>query len=138
MGNENLNSIKDILSRVLAEYPVAFAYIFGSRAAGQAHRESDMDIAVGFSKPVTDEIFYEIFNRLYSGLGIPSEKLDLKNFAELPLALRFRVIRDGKLLYIKDQKTHRDMATRTLDFYHDNYPVMQKFNQIFFKQASKL
>ena len=138
MGKLNINTIKQALSAVLSNYPLAFAYVFGSVVTGHIHQDSDVDIALGFSRAVGDEVFYEIFNRLYSRLGIASEKLDLKNFAELPLTVRFRVIRDGKLIYLKDQKIHRDMAARTLGFYHDHYPVMKKFNQLFLKQTSRV
>jgi predicted nucleotidyltransferase len=136
MNSMDLNKIKDVLSRELPKYPVAFAYVFGSAATGHADTESDLDIALGFSGPVPEDIFYKIFNILAGGFGVAAEKLDLKNFAELPLAVRFRVIRDGLLVYVKDQKKHREAAVRTLDFYHDNYPVMKKFNRLFFKHAA--
>lgn len=124
---------------VLKRYPgVAFAYVYGSTAKGKTHKASDLDIALGFSRAVSDETFYKIFNELDDQLAIPAEKLDLKNFAELPLAVRFRVVRDGKLIYLKDYKTHREMVFKTIDFYHDELPVMQKFNQLFLKQTARL
>lgn len=132
----DLENLKQNLAPVLSKYPVAFAYIFGSLATGRLHKDSDMDIALGFSQAVSDDVFYNIFNELNNQLGIPSEKLDLKNFSELPLAVRFRVIRDGKLIYLNDEATHRDMAVKTVDYYHDEEPFFQYAMNEFFKNAA--
>lgn len=130
----NTDKIKEVLNRVLPKYPAAFAYIFGSTATGHRHKDSDVDVAIGFSEPVGDNVFYKIFNEICGKLAIPSEQLDLKNFSELPLPVRFRVIRDGKLLYLKDPKTHRDMAVKTLEYYHDEEPFFRYAAGEFFKK----
>ena len=134
----NIEEIKKILNHTLADYPVAFAYVFGSSLSSHRVQESDVDVALGFSKPVSDGLFYEIFKTLNSRLSLPTEKLDLKNFADLPLLVRFRVIRDGKLVYLKDEKIHRQMAVKTIDYYHDEAPIIQRSSILSLKQmASK-
>jgi len=130
MKQINITELKTIIDRVLPNYPVAFAYVFGSVAKKQTHGESDLDIALGFSKKIEDDLFYKIFNKLASELKIRSEELDLKNFAELPLSVRFRVIRDGSLIYLKDEKIHRGAALKTLNFYHDEHSIRTKYGQL--------
>lgn len=133
---ENLRQIEEALARALDQYPVAFAYVFGSVARGRTHRESDLDVALGFSETVPDQLFYQIQAAINHELAIATEKLDVQDFAALPLAIRFRVIRDGKLVYLTDVMIHREMAFKTLAFYHDEQPVLERYNRMFLTRAA--
>ena len=48
---ENLLILKKGLEK---ERDILFAYIFGSRATGKVHPESDLDIVVYFKEPLKD------------------------------------------------------------------------------------
>ena len=52
-GLLNLETIKTACSQVFAEYPIEFCYLFGSYAKGKASENSDVDLIVEFSRPVT-------------------------------------------------------------------------------------
>ena len=81
---DDLVKIQQALTRVLGKYPVAFAYVFGSVVKGRTHKESDIDIALGYSEPVSEKTFDELYVAISQDLTLRLE-LDLKNFAELPL-----------------------------------------------------
>ncbi len=136
MTGINLETIQRAFNKTLAGYPVAFAYVFGSVAKGQTHKDSDLDIALGFSENISDELLLDIQAAINKALPIATNKLDIQNFTELPLIVRFRIIRDGRLLYLKDPKIQHQMALQTANFYHDEYPVLQKFNNLFLKQIA--
>ncbi len=135
-----IEQLKEIIQNYLADKPAAFVYVFGSVAKGLADRNSDIDIAVGFSKEMdyNDALLDNLAGEIATKLQIPLEKVDIKVFSQLPLSLRFRVIRDGILVYIKDIRTHRLQTIRTMQAYEDEKPFFDRVNQAFFKHyASK-
>jgi predicted nucleotidyltransferase len=42
--------IEQTIRSVLADHPVAVGYVFGSQVRGEAHRHSDVDVAVAFEQ----------------------------------------------------------------------------------------
>jgi predicted nucleotidyltransferase len=42
--------IEETIRSVLADHPVSVGYVFGSLARGEAHRHSDVDVAVAFEQ----------------------------------------------------------------------------------------
>lgn len=132
----DLQTIKMTLKKILVKYPVAFAYVFGSTARGATHKDSDLDIAIGFTQKIDDDKFLEIISKLHQQLPVSMEKLDIKNFSELPLLIRFRIIQAGKLVFLTAPAVHRQIALQTADFYHDQYPIMKKFNNLFLQRLA--
>lgn len=133
------------LSKVLQTYlsatPIAFAYVFGSTVSGFADSESDIDIAVGFGEnfsKIAEQDFAvdALVEPIALSLGVAVEKIDIKIFGQLPVALRFRIIRDGKLIYLKDIASHRLQAVRTMRDYDDEKSFFETANKIFFNHYS--
>ena len=134
----DLTLIKQALEPVLSRFPVAFVYLYGSQMRGQTHAESDVDIALGFAanlKKDHDDLILDIYPELTRALKIPVEKIDLQNFDRLPLPVRFRVIRDGKLLYCRDPKYQHKQVFKTLYQYHDEAPYLERAYQAFLQRA---
>lgn len=127
-----------ILQTHLAKTPAAFAYVFGSAALGTMDSQSDIDIAIGFSETDKhDTILDALLEPLASELNIVPEKLDIKNFGQLPLTLRFRIIRDGKLIYLKDIASHRLQAVRAMREYDDEKSFFDLVNRKFFNRYAE-
>jgi predicted nucleotidyltransferase len=129
----------EVLQKYLANTPAAFAYVFGSAVSGTGDKESDIDVAVGFSQQPgqadkEDAILDAIVEPVASALGVVPEKLDIKNFSQLPLSLRFRVVRDGKLIYLKDIASQRSQAVRAMREYDDEKPFFDLANKAFFNR----
>lgn len=139
MKSININQIKEVLAAVLPAYPVDFAYVYGSRARGKTHAESDLDIALGLAESVRDadeDVIFKVMPMVSRKLEVPSEKLDIQDFNHLPLPVRFRVIRDGKLVYFKNLARQRQLALQTISLYHDEKPFLEKSYQAFLKRAT--
>jgi len=73
--------------------------LFGSYARGEQTERSDIDICVvcGKRKEKIEEVWDKIL-----GSGI-TEKYDVKIFKLLPIKMKMSVIREGKILYAKDE-----------------------------------
>jgi hypothetical protein len=106
------------ISGLLDEIPqVKFAYIFGSRARGDAGCSSDVDVAVFLDHRVSSfEWRLRLMERLAKVLG--SEHFDLVILNEASPVLKYEVIREGCV--IKESKNRRvEFETRTLGEYLD-------------------
>lgn len=132
------DEVKQAMAFALHGLPVSFAYLYGSRAKGTVHPESDIDIAVGFSETdeSPEELLLEILARINKNLPIPTEKLDVQNFTSLPLTLRFRIVREGQLIYLADVATHRQLVLKTVSCYHDEKRFFQQATDAFLKRAA--
>jgi predicted nucleotidyltransferase len=113
---------------------VLFAYLFGSRVSGKDRPDSDYDIAF-----FPSEKFLNIKNKLdqlsaQSSLELELEKIlgtdriDLVNLAGATTLLRFKVIKNGKMLFEKDPVLHRLKVARWVLEYLDLKPFLDQRN----------
>ncbi len=102
---------------------VELCYLFGSRARGQARADSDYDLAVRFAtRPSDDErdrLLAELAEALARRLRVPEDRVDVHDLDEMPLALQFRVLRDGVRLWESPEGTHNEFYVRVLGKYLD-------------------
>jgi uncharacterized protein len=108
-----------------ARHPlIAAAWVFGSVARGEAHRDSDLDVALLPTRPPTPAeavALYEIAAALerYS----PSGRVDLLLLGDQGPVLRHRVLRDGVLVRDADPELRLQFEFRTIAEYLDWLPT---------------
>ncbi len=111
-----------------AESSVAFAYLYGSQAAGSAGPMSDYDLAIFFDEPdVTRR--HEILFRLSadSMKKIGSDAVDLHSLNDLQAPeLKFRIIHDGVLLFERGA-SRLIIEPRILNEYFDFTYLLRKY-----------
>jgi predicted nucleotidyltransferase len=92
--------------RDLPEIGVVSAYLFGSHAAGRAHRESDIDVAVLLDERVqpTPRDRLEVRVRLGSELiaRLDHNDIDLVILNEAPPLFARHVVLDGRPVFVSD------------------------------------
>jgi len=119
MKAHTLNDIQkkeiiDELTRLLREREeIIFAYLHGSFLT---HDFRDIDIAVYLKKD--EGVLYEI------ELGVELEKIlkfpvDVRVLNSAPLTFKFKVIKDGLLLFSRDERIRSDFEALTISEYHD-------------------
>jgi len=114
------------LKRVFEKHRVILAYLFGSRAKEKFAEESDYDIAVLMEKQnptLTDEISLAI--SIAETLGVPADKVDvvLLNKAEPPL--KYRILREGKIIYCRSKELRKKWERETTIQYLDQQSLFK-------------
>ena len=118
---EHTKEIDKIIEPFKKNRDVISIYLFGSYARGREKPFSDIDICVIADKHANrDEI-----------LSHSSKKIDISIFHDLPMSMRFRVIKEGKLLFSRDElKLHR-IIVATIKSYLDFKPhIMRRTERV--------
>jgi predicted nucleotidyltransferase len=105
-----------------AEPEVANALLFGSRARGTEHPESDVDVAVELTAGAARDVrsLGALVARLESAAGRP---VGLVLLDEAPAPLAYRIFRDGCLLVERDHAALVARKARAILDYLDFKPV---------------
>ncbi|MFZ5640758.1 MAG: type VII toxin-antitoxin system MntA family adenylyltransferase antitoxin [Bacillota bacterium] len=112
---------------------IAAFYLFGSYASGRPTPISDIDFAVLFDNSVNRDQFLtrklQLMGDLSTVAGI--DKIDLVILNEAPPGLGYRVVKDGRLLFLRDEAKAQLVAfkVRVLDRYFDYQPVQKVFSE---------
>src|SRR3989338_2752421 len=102
----------------LKKLPYVEAIImFGSHARGTARQDSDIDIAV-ITKGATEEQEWDIIEK--------TNELDINTFSRLPLPIQFRIIKEGKTLFIRNKKVFEEVQLKTIRNYFDFQPFLDR------------
>jgi predicted nucleotidyltransferase len=121
----NKGGLSEALARmvaVLRRYQPVVIYLFGSRAAGTARPESDVDLAFLLSvgtPPLTGPERIELVEELEEVSG---RQVDLVLLNRSPLPLQFDVVRTGKVLWESDVEARTDWEDLIVRDYLDLEP----------------
>lgn len=106
---EPIKAMETIKSTLLAFDDILFAYLYGSFARGNKHKFSDIDIAVYLRNPNAKR-----YLNILGALEIKGREIDLRILNNSPPLFRYRVIKDGILLFCRDEKLYEEFVFRTL------------------------
>jgi len=108
--------------RLLREDDVIVACLFGSHARVTAHPNSDVDIAVLLEEGADlGHRRLELIAAVAEVVGLDAADVVLLN--QVPVALGYRVLRDGHLLVSRDDRARVRYYVRTVDRYLDMAPM---------------
>jgi uncharacterized protein len=109
-----LDKLREATATAFGDTPVIFAYLFGSQATGRTHRWSDVDIAVCMEPEWNGdrlETMLDLAGRLEDSARVGKVEVLVLNGA--PLRLQGRVIREGKIIYSRDEPGRVAWESRT-------------------------
>src|SRR3989338_5698602 len=92
--------------------------LFGSHLKGKGR---DIDICIFLRKKLTN---LEMSKKRLSFLSALSDNFDVNIFQQLPLYIRKRILKEGKILFCKDEDVLYDLAFSTIkefEFYEKLY-----------------
>ena len=123
-------NVAEIVRRALEERQELVAvYLFGSVAQGRDHALSDVDVAVLFSGELAQEAMFdyvlEIGSVLEDALHRPVDVIALNRASP---ALRFQVLKSGRLLHERDHTARCLFVMRALNQYYDVKPYLDYHN----------
>jgi hypothetical protein len=119
------------LKRIFSEEPVLLAYLFGSQARGDAGPLSDVDVAVLFEEGLVPAEALALRLRLMASLAraLEAQRVDVAVLNDAPYLLQHRVIRDGRVLFCRDELTRVRYEFRVLRDYLDFRHFEDKYLQ---------
>lgn len=92
----SIGEIKDRLSPILKDEGLELVLAFGSVASGKVHKQSDIDLAFLFDRPVD---ILRLTNRVIKLLH--TDNVDIVDLKRASPILRFSAAKNGRLLYEK-------------------------------------
>jgi predicted nucleotidyltransferase len=119
------------LRSVLRDHPVRLAVLFGSRAAGNTHPGSDIDLAVEFdSHRPGDSGYNDVFFGLSADLSdvLETDDIDLVDVHTLSPALARSVFEDGVLLVGTPERAATIERERTAERDTDTRSPRERFD----------
>ena len=132
MGRANVNpALLAQLSGALApREEILEAYLFGSRARGEARPDSDVDVAVYVDETCADNGHWgyqaELTTDLMVALGM--NEVDVVVLNKAPVLLYHRVLRDGVRFLSRDLRATTTRAGQALSRYFDFLPQLDKMD----------
>jgi len=140
MAAFNLDEHKSALEAYFASLDgVTSAYLFGSHARGQAGPLSDVDVAVLLAGRPDDDRCFDMRLEIMGGLMdvLHVNEVDVAILNQAPLALRYRALRDGVLLFCCDRQAMVEFCARTVIEYLDFKPVIERHERAILERARK-
>ena len=109
---EHTKEIDKIIEPLKKNRDIISIHLFGSYARGREKPFSDIDICVIADRDADKDAI----------LSNSSRKIDLSIFHDLPLTMRFRVLKEGKLLFLRDELRLHRITVATIRAYLDFKP----------------
>ena len=105
--------IKRIVGRIKKNKEVMAVILFGSYVRSREYAR-DVDICVVLDKKYAN---YEMSKKRLEYLNFAPDKFDIQIFQLLPLNIRVKVLKEGKILYSKNLKKLYDISYQTIKDY---------------------
>jgi len=119
----------DSLRAALTDAPCVAAWLFGSRARGDARTDSDVDVAVLFGRPRPtrlEELPMSLLAALERAVG---REVDLVILDGADPDLIHRVLRDGILLAERDRSARIAFEVGARNAYFDLAPMRERYRR---------
>lgn len=135
----DLESLRMACQQKLPQQEVALAYLFGSYAKGGAYKFSDIDIAILFNPNLSQQDYLnreleliQIFQDL-----VEDEAVDLTILNVVPADLRYRILKEGLVLFSSLENLRVNFEIHTAEDYFDVQPYLRTYGQELFRQIKE-
>ncbi|SCX92331.1 type VII toxin-antitoxin system MntA family adenylyltransferase antitoxin [Alkaliphilus peptidifermentans] len=137
MGKEGLlEKLDEFLDQINQQYPIEFAYLFGSFATEKYNKESDIDIAIMFQEKYESKREVIIKGNIIDmGMKYFQRKLDVISLNSATPLLKYEVVRKGILL--KESKRRAEFESLALREYFDFRYYAEAYNKAMIEAIKK-
>ncbi len=102
-------ALRRVVVRAERDPDVLAVLVFGSRARGDASPRSDLDVCLVLAPGPAPEVALDRRRLEY----LAEADVDLVVFQRLPLILRSRILREGSVVFVRDEPALYALAART-------------------------
>lgn len=128
--DNNTKKIIEILKKISQkEEAILFCYLFGSRAYGKTIPKSDIDLAVYLNKEKCKEFFEKRLELIAKFSKKLKKETDVVILNTAPPFLRYVALKEGKLIFERDEGQRIDFELKALNEYFDFKPVLEMYNK---------
>ena len=126
----NILMSKPEIDHIAREYNLLLVILYGSQASGRTCKESDIDIAVLGTRPITFENLIDLNNEFAEIFKVT--EIDVKSLHNTNSLFRYQVMSKGVLLYGKsyDYNSFKSYAFRD---YYDSQDLL-RLKEVFIKK----
>jgi hypothetical protein len=118
------------IERIAKKYRIILVYLFGSKARNTDSKISDIDIAVLLENNEEDDLKDLILALIFEFSKLfKSDKIDLLLLNRASLAIQYRVISEGKILYQINSELRYNYEEKVVKLYLD----FKKFEEEYYK-----
>jgi predicted nucleotidyltransferase len=117
MNEKNEETMTKLLAKVKSDRDVLAIILYGSEARQEQRSTSDVDICI-----VLDPLPYHKKKDINSQKRLECLKdfaFDIQIFQQLPLYIRRRVLKEGRVLFVRDERILYELAWRTAQAFDD-------------------
>ncbi|ACK68400.1 DNA polymerase beta domain protein region (plasmid) [Rippkaea orientalis PCC 8801] len=120
MSNLDINQLQNLPNRLVQKIPyLKMLILFGSRARGDTHPNSDWDFAALYDDKLRNHNlkgfkWFEIYGVLADYFEISDEKIDLVDLNRCSPLIAHYVARDGQLLYEQEPGLFEEFKQKAL------------------------
>lgn len=104
------------------QFPIAVVYLFGSRGREEEDTESDYDFGILLDErvPLLEivNLKFSLVKELIRYLKKPADII-IMNQPDVPLSLKFRIIKEGRVIYEKDGLIRSRFEVNVISLYLD-------------------
>lgn len=122
--------VNGILTKAKKDVDVVAVFLFGSRARGESAPGSDIDVCLILRPGNYSPMILNQKRLSYLKEG----NADVHIFSQLPLYIRHRVLKEGKILLCQDEDLLYEIAFRTVqafeDFRHLYYGYLEELAHV--------
>jgi len=135
---EVVDQLRRTLAAVLQSHSDAVdcIYLFGSAARREAGPLSDLDLAILFSDSLPSQARAELAAELAGqAQRITGPTVDISILNDAPPVLKHRVIRDGRLLFVREEHRRVAFEVRAILEFLDFRPVLERHDRALLVRA---
>ncbi len=127
----DIQKITNRLSNIWQDFEeIKIVYLFGSYATGEERKTSDIDIAIFAPKLMLDG-YLKLWAKVTGLLG--TERIDLVTLSDKPATFRYQVIKEGKVIYCRDEDLLNDFELKTWQSYMDSKHLRKIYLKHFYE-----
>lgn len=112
-----------LVERAARDPRVLAVLLYGSVARGEASADSDVDVCLVLEPEQPPPPQMTAIRLEY----MEDVDLDVQVFAQLPLYIRQRVLKDGRILFVRDEDRLYEVAFRTVRAFEDFRPYYRAY-----------
>lgn len=107
------------IAKIAEKSEVEYLYLFGSQARGKTRPRSDFDFAVKFKPNVKNKFKAKLSLMTELGNILEREDVDVVDIERADPILRFNIIKDGKVIFSRNEKLRVMDKVRAMATYFD-------------------